>query len=722
MHKLFFLIFILISTFLYANDKIQIYAQSLENEGDNVVADGGVNVVYKKYILNAKKAIYNRKTGDLELYDNIRVVTGEHYKILGRYAKLNIKQKEKLFRPFYMYENETKVWLSAKEGTSKDKLINVENGIISGCNPIDPLWKMEFTSSDYDTESKWINIYNARLYLEDIPVFYLPYFGYSLDTKRKTGLLVPSFGYSGDEGIYYEQPLYIAPQNWWDLELRPQIRTNRGKGIYETFRFVDSATSEGSFKAGYFRENEDYFLDKNLQNQKHYGFNFRYDNNDFINQWLGTNLEGQAGFYTDINYMNDVDYINLSSNDTLNNVTATQVLSRINAFYNKDQHYIGTYFKYYQDLTKATNDDTAQKLPTLQYHYYMDTFLEDHLLYSLDVKSNNIQRRIGTKVLQTDVNLPVTLQTSLFDEYLNVSYKANLYLQDSVFSGDDVNVPVVDYNDGYYFRNYHTLSASTQLTKAYEEYSHVVSLGISYNREGSDSKNGFYEDMYEFCSNPDNVNDSKCEFYNISDIKDEAKIDFIQYLYDSSLEQILYHRLSQNISYSTQDRYGELENELDYKVFSFLSLYNNMFYNYDKGLFSKVFNQVRFHFPSLNISLSHLYKDSFIDENTTTSTSLSRYTSYITSSAEYIYNNHYSFSGAYNYDIEYKNLKSAQIGFMYKQRCWDFGIKYIENNRPILTQDGLESSIYDKYIYVTIVLKPIMRPHNSSFLTFKLPD
>jgi len=718
MHKLFFLFLLFIFiTSVSASEKIQIYAQDIKSIDDKVIASGGINVVYKKYIISAKKAIYYRDSGDLELYDNIRVASGDNYKILGRYAKLNIKKKEKLFRPFYMYENTSKVWLSAGEGESNSSIVNINNGVISGCNPINPLWKMEFTSSDYNTDTKWINLYNARIYIEDIPVFYLPYFGYSLDTKRKTGFLVPAVGYSQSEGVYYEQPIYIAPQNWWDLELKPQLRTSRGKGIYETFRFVDSSTSKGEFKAGYFKENVSYFKENNLQNDSHYGFNFKYDNNDFINQWLKTDLSGQAGLYADINYMNDVDYINLSSNDTLNNTTATQVLSRINTFYNIDNHYIGAYFKYYQDLTKVSNQDTAQILPTLQYHYYLDTFFKDHLMYSLDVKSNNIQRGIGEKVLQTDINLPVTIQTSLFDEYLNISYKANLYLQNSVFSGVDTNTPQIDYDDGYYFRNYHTLSASSQLTKGYENYSHVVSLGVSYNREGSDSKNGFYEDMSSFCSNPENMNDPKCEFYNISPIKDEAKIDFIQYLYDASSNEILYHRLSQNISYSTEDRYGELENELDYKMFSFLSLYNNMFYNYDQNLFSKIFNKISFHMTSVNLSFSHLYKDNFLDKEENNI----RYTSYITSSIDYMFDSHYSFSGAYNYDIELKNLKSGQIGFMYKQRCWDFGIKYLENNRPILTQDGLESSIFDRYIYVTIVLKPVMKPSNSSFLTFQLP-
>jgi LPS-assembly protein len=688
----------------------------MDSNSTTVEVYGGVSVIYKDYLLSSDRAIYDRQSSDLELFGNIRVAHNGNYKILGKYAKINISKKERLFKPFYMLEQKSDVWISADKGVAKDKNIDISSGSISGCDPINPLWTMEFSSSDYNSKSKWLNLYNTRLYIYDIPVLYTPYFGYSLDTKRRTGLLMPAIGYSDNEGFFYEQPVYIAEQNWWDLELHPQLRTSRGKGVYQTFRFVDSKTSKGELKTGYFKEKTDYFKNNNLQNDSHYGFNFKYDNNNFINQWFGMKFKGQSGLYVDINHMNDVDYINLASNNNLNQATSTQVLSRVNMFYNMDNYYIGAYFKYYQDLTSSNNDNTLQKLPTFQYHYYLDLLLKDHLLYNLDIKSNNIERSINKKVVQTDINLPITLQTSLFDEYINISYKANIYMQHSKFSGKDEN-PVygVDYRDGYFARNYHTLSASTQLTRAYEKISHVIGFGVTYNKAGVESRSGFYKDYSD-------ANDSiknQYEFYNISDITDEVQIDFTQYLYDSHASQIFYHRLAQRISYlNNQDRLGELENELDYKISSNLSFYNNMFYNYEKGLFSKIFNKVSFSNYGLNASLSHLYKDTFLPK----SVNYSPYTSYMISGISYKYNQHYSYSASYNYDLEAKKKKSMEIGFMYKKRCWDFGIKYTENNRPVLTQSG-ESSIYDRFIYLTIVLKPLMKSRSgSSFLTFRLPE
>ena len=99
-----FIFFIISATFLYANDKVEIYASTMDSHDGIVNVDNGVNVLYRDYFLSAKRAIYNRKTGDLELFDNIRVTRGNEYKILGSYAKLNLEKKERLFKPFYILE------------------------------------------------------------------------------------------------------------------------------------------------------------------------------------------------------------------------------------------------------------------------------------------------------------------------------------------------------------------------------------------------------------------------------------------------------------------------------------------------------------------------------------------------------------------------------------------------------------------------------------------
>jgi len=704
---------------LKKHDKVEIFATSIEYDKNRVKATNGVSVVYQEYILTANRASYNKETGVLELFDNVRANSEGKYKILGSYAKLNISKKERVFKPFFMMETDSEVWMSADKGASDKEMFSIGEGVVSGCNPKDPLWQMEFTSSDYNTQTKWLNIYNTTFYIYDIPVFYTPYFGYSLDTTRRTGLLKPSIGLSSDEGFYYQQPIYIAPSDNWDLEINPQIRTTRGSGLYTTLRFVDSKVSSGSLRAGFFNEKSSYVAAKNLANDKHFGFNFKYENGDFLNTLFNSDLRGQSGLYMDLNKMNDVDYINLASNSKINYSTATLVLSRINTFYNSDDDYFGAYFTYYQDLTTGSNAQTLQKLPTLQYHRYLDALLDNHFFYNFDLKSNNIQRSVGKTAVQTDFNIPLTLQTPLFDEYLNISYKLNLYAQHSAFGGKESQPVVGDrYKSGYYARYFHTFNIATELTKAYEENVHVISFGATYNLNGSESKSGYYKDYNLYCSDPLNLDQHVCEFYNITNIDDSMELNFSQYLYDSSMQQILYHRLSQKFVYTNRaTKVGELENELDYRVNSHMNFYNNMFFNFDQNAFSKIYNRVTLKGYGFDIAFSHLYKDSFIPSTTQTP----RRTSYLSSDIDYKYSQHYSYQAKYNYDLQTKQKKSVEFGFLYKKRCWNFGIKYVENNRPVLTTSET-NSVYDKYIYFTVVLKPLMAENASSEIAYQLPN
>lgn len=93
-----------------------------------------------------------------------------------------------------------------------------------------------------------------------------------------------------------------------------------------------------------------------------------------MREWFDSDLEGESGLYIDGSWMNDVDYLNLQQSDETQNITSNQVMSQINAYYNSEDNYLGTYFKHYQYLNFESNDETIQTLPTLHYHRYLENF------------------------------------------------------------------------------------------------------------------------------------------------------------------------------------------------------------------------------------------------------------------------------------------------------------------------------------------------------------
>ena len=707
MFRLLLLTFLLAIS-IQAKDHVEFYAKHVDQEGSKVIAEGDVLIIYQDSYMTADRATYDKNSTELELFGHVVTLKGSEHQMMGEHVKLNMKNKEREISPFFMIEKESKLWLSAEKTSTCEETFNIEKGVVSGCNPDNPMWEIYFSSADYNEKTEWLNLYNARFHLGGIPVFYLPYFGYSTDTTRRSGLLMPSVGISGSEGFYYEQPIYIVVSDEVDIELRPQIRTTRGRGLYGTLRFADSKDSKGSFTMGYFDEKESYFKENNLQFDSHYGFGFNYENTNVLNHWLGLDWEGQSGLYSDIQWMNDVDYINLSSNDTINNVTSNQIYSRVNLFYNEEDNYYGTYLKYYLDLdpkNASKRDATIQKLPIIQYHRYLDSFFEQHLYTSLNINTNNYARSEGKKGTEVDVNLPIALQASVLDEYLNVAYKAKLQGRIIDFRGTP-NAAVSEsvYEQGSYGSVSHEVSAGSYVTKGFEEYSHTMGLSATYTKFGNDKKTGYYETVENNCTSGTSTN-FECEFYTLDNVADNVDLQFTQYVIDSSGKEKVYHRLAQPfIVESGRDAnssLGDFENEFRWNITDRISFYDNSFYSFERSEWVKTLNTLRYTDQSFNFGLSYLY------ENKANKSAGQVYTNYMNADASYRYDEHYKYFTRYAVDIENNIKKYAEVGFLYSKRCWDFGLRYVENNRPVLLQNGITSSVYDKYVYFTIIMKPL---------------
>ncbi|WP_345985092.1 LPS assembly protein LptD [Sulfurimonas sp. HSL-1656] len=711
----FFLLLTLVLTALRAENQIEFFATRLDSNLSVVHASGDVLVLYKSYYLSANEAYFDRNSSTLELFGNIVAMQGSDYFAMGDYAKLDVAKKSREFSPFFMLDRHTNVWMSSSRSGAEDKDFTVEKGMVSGCDPNDPFWVLYFSSADFDSESRWMNVYNAYLKIYGIPVFYFPYFGYSLDNRRRSGLLVPSFGVSSTEGFFVEQPVYIAIDPSWDVELRPQIRTERGEGLYGKFRFVDSNVSKGSINAGYFQEKSSYVDTYDLANSNHYGFDFFYTNTAVLQRWLGLDLHGQSGLYADIKWMNDIDYINLSSNDTVNYATSNQVLSRVNLFYNEENAYYGMNLRYYLDLNKKSNADTPQNLPILRYHRYIDTFLDEHVYYTFNLRGNNIFRETGMRAVEGEVDLPVTLQTSALEDYLLLSYSARLNGKYITFGNEPTSVSAIPtggmYESGLFGRIYHVFDAGTQVTKAFDGFSHTAGLDLAYTKAGVDDATGYYETQQSLCTGSDAALYPECDFYAVNEIEEALDLKFSQFFVNDEGEQVLYHRISQRFSFDRyQDQLSELENELDWQVTPEISLYSDVFYNYDYHRVSKTLNGVRYSDDAFNVGVTDLYEDQ-PDVNGTNRVN------YLTFDAVYRYNDHYRYFGRYAYDLEEHVKKLSEIGFDYTKRCWKFGMRYVENNRPILT-NAQTDSVLEKYVYFTVELRPI----GGTEVNYKLSD
>lgn len=659
------------TTLLFANNqKVELLAKSVTKNGDIIEAVGDVLVYSERYLMTADRGNYDQVSGDLELFGNVSVFRGEKESTQSEHIKLNLKTDEGEYLPFFYYDQESELWMQSNSATSGPLYFTSQKAITSSCNVQDPDWKISFYKGELNRESSFVHLYSAIFQIKDIPVFYLPYFSFPTDRTRRTGLLFPTIGYGKNEGVFYEQPIYFAPYLNWDLELRPQIRTQRGEGLYGTLRFVDSPYSKGKLSFGKFNEKNKYAQKENLENDSHHGIEFEYKRSRLFSHLLDS--EAEDGLWVDAIYLNDVDYLNNKTQDS--EYTDRWATSKINYYLSKEQDYLGLYAKYDIDLLNKSNKATMQELPTLHYHRFSDQILLPNLLYSLDAQFHNYTRSKGVEARHYEVNLPVTFYTPLLNDYLNFSVSENFYLSHVRYEDRLLK----DSRETFY-RNFHQFSLYSDLAKAYSSFYHSLYFGLEYTVPSFD-------------------HGEITEKFVASDIeKESVSAKLVQFFYDSSGRKIIRHMFKQPY-YIEKDmyKYGDSENSITYYVNSALTLENDFKYSHEYKQFSKVQTSASLNYWPYKATFMHTHlKEGKEDRR-----------SYLTARFDTNFGKYYNIFGRVDYDLKERFTSEWQLGFRVSRKCWDYTLSYKETVTPKLTSAGIDT-VTKKGIFLLFNLYPI---------------
>ena len=691
MHKKILLSLLVASSLLNAeeikNEKFQLVAKDINSKENIITATGDVIIFSPTYYLSADKILFNKENETFELFGNVLIIKDNEIRTQSDYAFIDLKNDAFNQNPMFLIENTNNIWLNSKQSSKDKNQIDLDSSIISSCDCLDPIWSIRASSANYDTEDKWINAYNSRLYVKDVPVFYTPYLGFPTDKTRRSGLLLPTIGYSGSEGIYYSQPIYFAPAQDYDLEFAPQVRTSRGKGIYSYFRYADSPDSILYIKSGIFKENENYRDENTLENSEHFGFNVDYSRrNIFAEQ------ESDDGLYTSLKYLNDVEYITLE-NDAGSVSTDKKVESKINYFYNMPDYYMGTYARYYIDNSKESNRDTLQELPQIHFHSYNKEIFLDNLIYSVDAKAMNYTRPEGLNANVYELSAPINYSKYFFDDYLYLTLENKTIVTKYEYS----NFDSIRYDDGDLIQNRTSVLVGTDLIKPYEDYLHTINLNAEYIVPKNLKEDG---DLYNITVDKDSLKGKELKAFPIIQEEKNINLSLNQSIYSKySLEQLINHKMSQSILYDELDnpKLHNYENYLkinhDYGTISGKIVYNVQ----DKQFIESSANSV-LTYDDFSLGLGY-YKS-----KETENSDKENLESYRITTAYQIAKD-YKISYYENYNLLEKIRNKQGISFNINDNCWNLDLRFEHEILP--TSSRYENGKDQKVIFINLLLKPL---------------
>ena len=204
-------------------------AISHSNDGDTILTD---NVLFYQGDTHfyCDKLNYNTQTTQAQLTGGVEfwlpgmLVLADSAEYNEQDGKANFSNTE-----FVIHEINARGKASnlALTHTEQQQSLLLEQSYFSVCPPTRNDWALRASKIDIDYESGWGKAWHTRILIKDVPIFYLPYFDFPVDNRRKTGLLFPSIG-GGSDGLEYIQSYYINLAPNYDLTITPHYIQSHG--------------------------------------------------------------------------------------------------------------------------------------------------------------------------------------------------------------------------------------------------------------------------------------------------------------------------------------------------------------------------------------------------------------------------------------------------------------------------------------------------------------
>lgn len=372
------------------NVPVSIQADNLKFDKESGVysAQGQVELRQEQTQLHADQVQYNARTGDADAVGNA-VLNDPDGTLEGEQMNVNMKTgigeatKAKGFLSAYNFH-------IAGDDISKlgEFTYQVKNGFFTTCDAEPPAWK--FGASDLNVSlGGMAKAHNVKFYLHDVPVLYLPYIAYPVNTERQSGFLMPALGYSNDRGMQTSIAYYQVMARNMDATLYLDYFSDMGLGSGLSYRYIFGDDSAGEANVYYLSgfENPEY---ENLNDS----LAFKWDH-------LGT-LPYGVRFSADTEYVSDSEYFEefgeIAEEYNKDEVESTVALSKrwgslaatLSAIYTKDLE------------DDADNDKTLQRLPEFQLDYMRTRIGSTPLYFKFDSTSTYFWRREGLKGERVD--------------------------------------------------------------------------------------------------------------------------------------------------------------------------------------------------------------------------------------------------------------------------------------------------------------------------------
>ena len=349
------------------NDAIHISADHVMQgtKKDSIVAWGRVKVQHKNQTLWADKIMINNKTGIGKARGHVIIEGEDGTRMKAKETLFDLKSKQgKLYESKIILSNKVRLTAKEIENFSANHLA-LEDATLTTCEGVLPAWKIEAKSIDIKAGDRAL-FRQAVLKVKNFPILYIPIGYLPMDTKRKSGFLFPTFGWSKIDGVLFDQDYFWAINRWSDATFNTNrvlggwkhgvdyryVRSNNMQGRISGRLYKDNLTGGTLWKAGA-RHTQD------LPNKFKFKGSLDLESQQSLNRVVNNNIEQRTRRNTD-SYA--------SINKSWDN-SSLDILTR------------------FKESTSYTQDDTLGELPKITYKLQQTQIGDTPFYFNLDTSS-----------------------------------------------------------------------------------------------------------------------------------------------------------------------------------------------------------------------------------------------------------------------------------------------------------------------------------------------
>jgi LPS-assembly protein len=415
---------------------IQADKMTYDQETQVYEAEGDVRISSGDRLIKAAYASVDMQKRRADLWGSVSIQYGRNW-LKGEHVVWNLDSETGWLDNGVIFFAENNFFVQgqsiSKTGPTQ---FNLKEGFITGCNPADPDWKIQYGQMNINVGGAGV-ARDTSIWAKNVPIGYLPFLRVPIETNRQSGFLLPWAGHSTLNGYEFEIPYYWAIRQDMDATFYARYMQHRGFMAGAEYRINNKEFGEGVFMFNYLNDQADapFLLSQGypFQTEDRYWFRDRYN----------VELPWQIQAKVDLDFVSDRNFLqefyrgssSLSHSDRvfqdyfgrgiLYDETSLVRESTIYLEKKGESEVLSMDVRYWQQLDNSTDAFTAQKLPSFSFTSIPKWVGETPFYYTLESSFVNYWRRQGDTDQRLDLHPRIYYPLHL-GNYLDIEPSAGI--------------------------------------------------------------------------------------------------------------------------------------------------------------------------------------------------------------------------------------------------------------------------------------------------------